>query len=132
MLPDIKIKELNGIFYYDINFGNWKYKLVRPYRYKTKIKIKREIDLDYIKMLKDGTIIIKKGYSWNGQPFGIDTNTNMRASLVYNFLHQLLRLNFINKKYKSDIINIFKSICEEDGMCKFRIWYSSLILRIFN
>jgi len=102
----------------------YKYNLHEDYEYKADIKIKDACDLGYVKMEDDGTLLIRKGYAWDG-PSGptIDTKNFMRGSLVHDALYQLIRENKIDSDQRKRADEILKEICIKDGMLKIRAWW---------
>jgi len=97
--------------------SGYKYQLAEPYVQQIIIK-RMEVDHDFIKLTKGGTLTVKKGYAWDG-PSGplADTKEHMRASLVHDALYQLMRegdLNAEGHRKKAD--RLFAVMCEEDGV----------------
>ena len=102
-----------------INYrSGYKYQLHTDYPIKTTIKPEKEIDEKFIKLDLQGNLTILSGYAWDG-PSGpvIDTNENMRASLVHDALYQLMRHKKLpSKKCKDKSDKLFKKICIQDGV----------------
>ena len=114
----------------------YKYKLIKLY----------EISLPWLSDVKngevpggwakiDGSVLsIMENYCWDG-PSGptFDTKTFMRGSLVHDALYQLMREGVLISKYhrkKSD--ETMAKINKEDGMNKFRVWYTYAAVRMFG
>jgi hypothetical protein len=100
----------------------YKYQITEDYSVKITILPDNNIISDYIDLKTDGTIIIKKGYAWDG-PSGptIDTPNFMRGSLVHDALYQLMREERISKsEYRETADRILQIMCKEDGMSSFR------------
>lgn len=96
----------------------YKYQLAFEYQIKINIKPKLDINIQFVKLDTQGYLIIADGYAWDG-PSGpvIDTDENLRASLVHDALYQLMRYKKLNAKdHKDKADKIFKNICIEDGV----------------
>jgi hypothetical protein len=107
----------------------YKYQLYNDYIIKTDIRNDSDIYTFYIYLFKDGTLVIKKGYAWDGASGPtIDTKSSMRASLVHDALYQLIRYGLLSISYRNHIDMLFKVILIEDGMNKVRanLWYKSV------
>ena len=112
--------------------SGYKYQLASDYSMKTNIKPVKDIDTRYIKLNKNGNLAIAEGYAWDG-PSGpvIDTEENMRASLVHDALYQLMRHRKMTvKAYREKADKLFRKMCIEDGVSKTtaRIYYLGLKL----
>jgi len=100
--------------------SGYKYQLAFEYQININIKPKQDINIQFIKLDTQGQLIIADGYAWDG-PSGpvIDTDENMRASLVHDALYQLMRYRKLTAKdYKDKADKIFKTICIEDGVSR--------------
>ena len=104
----------------------YKYQLFEEYY--TDIPIKPEEDIsssgDYVILSKEGKIVIKKGYAWDG-PSGptIDSLNFMRGSLVHDALYQLMREKKLIKAIHRDSADrLLQQMCKEDGMSSIRAW----------
>jgi hypothetical protein len=102
----------------------YKYILEKEERYGTGIAIPVPAYYGPLKMITDGTLIIDKGYAWDG-PSGptIDTKTFMRGSLIHNAMCQLIREGVLSPFDRHRADNILRDICLEDGMARLRAWY---------
>ena len=98
--------------------SGYKYQLAKSYVQAIAIKQRTNIDTDFIKLTKDGTLTVKKGYAWDGPSGPVpDTKENLRASLVHDALYQLMRHEYLNNegdRKKAD--KLFAVICEDDGV----------------
>lgn len=85
----------------------------------------------YLWLFPDGTLLLRKGYAWDG-PSGptIDTKNFMRGSLVHDALYQLIRLNVVPRAKRGDCDKILQRLCREDGMSAFRAWYVHLAVKL--
>ncbi len=112
-------------------------------RFKYKYKLSTDFECDiysevtlhnsrYINISKD-ILTVKKGYCWDGASGPtIDTKTVMKASLVHDVLYQLMRERVLPQSSRMASDNIFREICLEQGMSRFRAWYLYTGLRIFG
>jgi uncharacterized protein DUF1353 len=102
----------------------YKYQLVEEYSTDIPIKPDENIISDYINLSRDGKLVIKKGYAWDG-PSGPtwDTLNFMRGSLVHDALYQLMRAEKLDKdKYREPADRLLQKMCQEDGMSSIRAW----------
>jgi len=111
--------------------SGYKYQLVEDYQVKVSVIPDSDIKTDFIELDTDGTLIIKKGYAWDG-PSGptIDTPNFMRGSLVHDALYQLLRNKFLEQKWREAADEELRRICREDGMSKIRAWWVHRSVRL--
>ncbi len=100
----------------------YKYQLAETYVQDTDI-FDYEISSDFIELKKDGMLVIKKGYAWDGASGPTyDSKSSMRASLVHDALYQLMRLNPYLINYRDYADTLLYNICIEDGMWRTRAW----------
>ena len=92
-----------------------------------------DIETDFISLSKDGILLIKKGYAWDG-PSGpaFDTKSFMRASLIHDVLYQLIRLEKLSKEDRLIADLELKRICIEDGMNKIFAKIVYIYVRTFS
>lgn len=106
-----------------INYrGDYKYQLAEDYKIDISILAPSDIVTEFINLDKNGKLIVKGGYAWDG-PSGpvIDTEENMRASLVHDALYQLMRNKKLSTRgHRRAADQLFKDICIADGVSKFR------------
>ena len=105
--------------------ADYKYQLAYDYSIRISIKPKYNIDTDFISLDIHGNLLVKKGYAWDG-PSGpvIDTEENMRASLVHDALYQLMRNKYlVTRTHRKAADQFFKDICKEDGVSN---WWASV------
>lgn len=102
----------------------YKYQLAETYNIKTDIKPSEHILTHFIDLTTNGTLIIRKGYAWDG-PSGptLDTKNFMRGALIHDALFQLMRQGHLSQKYRKFADRLLQKICREDGMNKLRAWY---------
>ncbi len=97
----------------------YKYQLDRDYQIETAIKPEEEIDTQFICLATSGHMIVKSGYAWDGTSgFVLDTDENLRASLVHDAFYQLMRQKQLTprKKYKDNVDKLFRRMCKEDNV----------------
>ena len=106
---------------------DYKYQLFEEYQ--TDIPIKPDEDIsssgDYVLLSKEGKIVIKKRYAWDG-PSGptFDTLNFMRGSLVHDALYQLMReKKLIKAAHRDPADRLLQKMCEDDGMSSIRAWW---------
>lgn len=99
--------------------SGYKYQLEADYVVKTPIKPKQDIDTRFIALTKEGVLTVKSGYAWDGTSGPvIDTDENLRASLVHDAFYQLMRRRKLSpiKTYKDKADKLFRTMCKEDGV----------------
>jgi len=113
---------------------HYKYQLMEEYQQKIDIKPANDILLRFLELHRDGLLIVRKAYAWDG-PSGptFDSKNFMRGSLVHDALYQLMRLRALDYKvYRKRVDEILRECCREDGMSAFRAWYVFLGVRLFG
>lgn len=99
--------------------SGYKYQLESDYVVLTTIKPKQDIDTKYIALTTAGVLTVKCGYAWDGTSGPVmDTEENLRASLVHDAFYQLMRRRNLRpiKTYKDKADKLFRSMCKEDGV----------------
>lgn len=102
----------------------YKYQLKEDYTIQLDIKPWNQIDTEFIKLSKTGSLTIKSGYAWDG-PSGSTINTLniMRGSLIHDALYQLMREKRLDKKrFRRKVDRLLRKICRKDGMTAIRAW----------
>lgn len=104
----------------------YKYQLCEVY--KDHISIRPEVDIvtRYILLSVNGELEIRYGYAWDGASGPtIDTLNSMRATLVHDALHQLMRMGLLDRKWKTKTDLLFEEMLVEDDMskCRARVWF---------
>lgn len=104
----------------------YKYQLHRTYILSTSLRPGEKIISKYFTLLKNGRLIVKEGYCWDG-PSGltIDTLTAMRGSLIHDVLYQMMRESLISRSWRKYADELLRDICKIDGMYWWRAayWY---------
>jgi len=111
----------------------WKYRLEARYQVSVGFyERKAERGNDFV-WLDHGLLTISEGYAWDG-PSGpaIDTRTWMRASLVHDALYQLMREDHLPRELRKLVDDLMRAHLLEDGMSRFRAWYSYRAVRFFG
>ena len=122
---------MNATAYYR-ELNRYKYQLCEDFMYLTDIR-GFEVDLDLVKLDKDGVLTILKFYAWDGpNGMGNDGHAYMRASLVHDVLYQLIRLNKLTRDQVIVADKLFIKMLKDDGMSVFRAWYWYAGLRLAN
>jgi hypothetical protein len=107
----------------------YKYQLQDDYYVTIPIYPGGNIFTDYIDLSVSGMLKVKKGYAWDG-PSGpvLDFRSNMRGSLVHDALYQLLRNELLPETDRQVADAVFRDICIEDGISRWRAytWYYGL------
>ena len=116
----------------------WKYQLAESYSVVTDIKALEDIvDHEFIclsaedKVSARGTLILKKGYAWDGATCAIDTKTIMRASLVHDAFTQLIAEKRLPFPFRKRADKILYDMCIEDGMSRIRAFFVFHAVRVF-
>ena len=107
--------------------SGYKYQLFEEYCTDIPIKPNDTISSsgNYVTLSKEGKIVIKKSYAWDG-PSGptIDTLNFMRGSLVHDALYQLMRENQLPRfSYRDQADRLLQQMCKDDGMTSIRAWW---------
>lgn len=103
----------------------YKYVLIEQFVCSIPIYPEEDIITDFIKLSKNGKLIIEKYYAWDGASGPtIDTKSSIRGSLVHDALYQLMRMELLDISWRPVADYILKSLCKTDGMCWVRrnIW----------
>lgn len=112
----------------------YKYQLVDDYVVPTPFA-GRPATTEYIDLLDDGRLLVKKGYAWDG-PSGptFDTLDFMRGSLVHDALYQLMRLGALDDSEENRLVadRMLRDICVADGMSRLRASWVFLAVHVFG
>ena len=98
--------------------SGYKYQLAKDFNLKIPVKPTKNIVTQFIDLDTQGNLKIKDGYAWDGVSGPvIDTESNLRASLVHDALYQLIRNKCLKKsKHKDTADKLFRKLCKEDGV----------------
>jgi len=97
--------------------AGYKYQLAEDYTVQLKIYPGVPVETEYIKLTCQGVLTVKKGYAWDGASGPTwDSKSSMRASLIHDALYALIRLGFLDIKWRIKVDEEFERICCEDGM----------------
>ena len=109
--------------------SGYKYQLYENYEMDIIHTPQKEIHTRFICLNTNGHLKIKGGYAWDGTSGPvIDTDNNMRASLVHDALYQLIRMQLLPSSWKDIADKIFYKMCKQDGVLGFiaNIYYRVL------
>jgi hypothetical protein len=111
----------------------YKYQLQNDYIHELKHTFNCNAVNDYIVLLPNNVLTIKKGYAWDG-PSGpsIDTKNFMRGSIVHDALYQLMREGLLPNSHKDKADKELQFVCLEDGMSAFRAFYVYQAVKYFG
>lgn len=99
----------------------YKYVLAEDFKFGTDL-IGYEVITDYIDLQPNGVLTIRKGYAWDGASGPtIDTPSTYRGSLVHDALYQLMRMELLSLKFRGEVDDYLRFLCEEDGMWFLRV-----------
>jgi hypothetical protein len=111
----------------------YKYQLAENYEIQTGIFPATEVRTDFIDMDRNGRLLIRKGYAWDGaSSIAIDTPAFMRGSLVHDALYQLIAEGLLTKGQRKAADELLAHVCYEDGMGNIRSWYVLKAVRAFG
>lgn len=102
----------------------YKYQLVDTIYQQMPFKPDEDIETQFIDFRKNGLLIVKSGYAWDG-PSGptIDTDNFMTPSLVHDAIYQLIRYKYLPVAFRISADKMLKQMCLDRGMSKIRAWY---------
>ena len=104
---------------------NYKYQLTEVYIFQTSILNHSVTNHDFISLNREGLLILRKGYAWDGATYFLDLKSIMRASLVHDAILQLIhqdKLLPISCRKEAD--KLLSGMSKEDGMSK---WLSLMV-----
>lgn len=110
----------------------WKYQLLEDWKTQTNVT-SHFIETDFFTLEDDGTLMVDRGYCWDG-PSGptFDTNNFMRGSVVHDVLYQAIRLGELEPHWREQADRELIKLCKEDGMSWLRRKYIYRTLRLFG
>ena len=99
----------------------FKYQLVEDWSVQTVIEGAAARIEGFIELTQDGTLTVKRGYSWDGASGPtIDTKNSMRASLAHDALYQLERAGHLGQEWRLAADRLLHDLCIQDGMWAIR------------
>lgn len=108
---------------------NYKYELAEDLELNTGIRPRRTIQLGHITLDKNGTLMLRKGYLWDG-PSGptVDTEDSMRGSAGHDALYELIKQGLIAEHWYPQANKDLLRWLKEDGMWwwRRRLWYRAV------
>lgn len=119
-----------------INHDYYNYQLTSDYIHDMPVNVTSfdALMMPFFEISPQKVLTIRNGYAWDG-PSGpaVDTKTFMRGSLVHDCLYQLCRMRILNYKTHRKIADDeMRRINIEDGMSRFRAWYTWAAVRAFG
>ena len=114
--------------------ADYKYQLAEDYQMNIPIQPRADIVTGFIELDTAGKLTVKNGYAWDG-PSGpvVDTNENLRASLVHDALYQLMRNGDLRAHvHRKTADELFRDLCKADGVSSFRANVYYRVLRRFG
>jgi len=111
----------------------YKYQLSFGFSIQTGIKCGEHIETKYLVLNKNGILVIRPGYAWDG-PSGptYDSKAYMVASLVHDALYQLMRMGLLSVIWRSQADDMFYYMCLDDGMWRPRAYLAWKAVRRFR
>ena len=102
---------------------NYKYTLTRDFIDNLGV-YGYECETEFIRLQKDGTVFIKKNYSWDGctRP-ALNPKSTRRGGLIHDVGYQLIRLRLLPKSCKDPIDTRFLTILKEDKFIGAGLYY---------
>lgn len=105
-----------------------------------------DIDTEWYRMRSDGTLLVKKGYAWDGSSGPTwDSNNTMLPSLVHDVGYQILResqmvpatgdfgaYNELFERYRKRWDEVYYDKLIETGTWKIRAWWHHKGVRLFG
>ncbi len=110
--------------------ADYKYQLAEDYEMNIAIRPIADIVTRFIELNTAGKLTVKNGYAWDG-PSGpvVDTDENLRASVVHDALYQLMRNRLLSDRvHRKTADELFRDICKADGVSSFtaNVYYKAL------
>jgi len=107
----------------------FKYQLEEDYTASTGVLPANYIETKWIILKEDGTLILKKGYAWDGSSGVFDTKSSQQASAEHDAFYKLMRYGLLSHDVKKSVDKRYRNKCVEDGMWRWRanMRYNALI-----
>lgn len=122
--------------YYQDGYEKW---LKEDYLIKLPFSPDEDIITDWISFFKNGILLLKKGYAWDGASGPtIDTKNTVIASAVHDALYQLMRDDYLSREqYRDKADALLIEHCMEATpswrkpieWARFQYWYAGV--RVF-
>jgi len=107
----------------------FKYQLNEEFTLTTPIRPAKPIYTSFIDLNEEGWLVIRAGYAWDGASGPtIDTDNSMVASLVHDSLYQLIRMEMLDRTWRTTADTVLYELCVSAGMYQWRakLWYRSV------
>lgn len=99
--------------------AGYKYILAETLVRKTRVCPDTDRGIENMIILKkDGTLILQRGYAWDGVTCAPDTKENMEAGLVHDALYQMLQEGLLPLSYQKQCDEELRDIMIEKGSFK--------------
>lgn len=109
----------------------FEYQLVKDFSIQLPITLDKDIEEQFCTISKDGLLIVKEGFAWDG-PSGptINTANSQIAAIVHDALYRMIRHKTLPYDYKAIADKIFYDLLIEHGMFPLRawVWYIGVVL----
>ena len=109
--------------------AGYKYQLECDAFFDTPLRPEKAIITEYVILLPDGQLIIRKGYAWNGPNFpAIHTKRTIIASLPHDALYQLIELGLLSDEDRRSCDVVLENLMDlpMDG----EGWFMGIVRRI--
>jgi hypothetical protein len=103
---------------------NWKYRLVKPVTYQSKI-LGISYDCLYYSITLAGLVTGKVGYAWDGATGAPDSKDIFEGAAIHDILCQMMREGILSREIYFDIAN--KALVEICLSKKMPQWYANLV-----
>lgn len=117
--------------YYKTGYKN---QLTRDFVVQTKIRLPEDVSIaDYIRLTKEGLLIIYRGYAWDGSSGPTwDSKKDKRGSGAHDALTQLMRLGKLPETFKYTMDDLYQDLCLEDKMWELQVKWRRWGLETFG
>jgi len=112
-------------------FVHWKTgtgELVKPFSFSTPIE-SQGASTDFIELLPDGFLLLRKGYVWDFGSGAWDTPDIVYASLAHDAFYELMELGLLPKSYRKKVDRYFRQILKDSNTRTLRRTYVYLAVR---
>lgn len=114
--------------------GGFKFQIIEDFIISIEgLNLDRDIKHEFMEFYTDGTLILKRGFAWDG-PSGmtIQTKNSMIPSAVHDALYRLIRYGYLPLTFKPISDKIFYKLLLRYGMHPWRAYVWFLSVRLFG
>ena len=124
---------INEEYHYKcIDHDDYKYELLRDV-YSWCGLGEHAFSSEFMELKRDGTLIVKKGYRWDGCSGPTwDTDNTMHGGLIHDVLYQAMREGLLHGTNRKTVDLLFYKLLRDDGMNWFRANYYYYGVRIMG